>query len=277
MNTKHARGFTLVELLVVIAIIGVLVAATVPAIQASREMGHRNLCRANLAQLSLAMQDYENAFESFPPGVTNPDGPVRSEPVGLHYGWLTTLLPYVDEGNAARLIDAAAGVYAEENAPVRALSPALFICPSEPGETLRTSSYAGCHHDVEAPIDVDNHGMLFLNSHVRRRDVTDGLSHTLLLGEKRADSDDLGWMSGTRATLRNTGLALNTWPAPAAPAGVDPALYVGGFASPHVGGGWFATADGSVRYIADAIDATVWQQLAHRSDGKLLNEQMTNE
>jgi hypothetical protein len=71
------------------------------------------------------------------------------------------------------------------------------------------SMYAGVHHDVEAPIDVDNHGVFFLNSHVTRLDVVDGLSHTLFIGEKVSDGIDFGWMSGTRSTLRNTGSPLN--------------------------------------------------------------------
>ena len=48
------------------------------------------------------------------------------------------------------------------------------------------TSYAGVHHDVEAPIAADNHGVLFLNSHVRYEDVTDGTSQTLFVGEKRS-------------------------------------------------------------------------------------------
>ena len=72
------------------------------------------------------------------------------------------------------------------------------------------SNYAGVHHDVEAPIDVNNNGVFFLNSHLRYDDITDGPSHTLFIGEKLFDSYDLGWMSGTRATLRNTGSALNS-------------------------------------------------------------------
>ena len=67
------------------------------------------------------------------------------------------------------------------------------------------TSYAGVHHDVEAPIAADNHGVLFLNSHVRYEDVTDGTSQTLFVGEKLNDGLDLGWASGTRASLRNTG------------------------------------------------------------------------
>ena len=49
----------------------------------------------------------------------------------------------------------------------------------------------------------------FLNSKLRRDDIADGLAHTIFIGEKLIDKDDLGWMSGTRATLRNTGTPLN--------------------------------------------------------------------
>ena len=41
-------------------------------------------------------------------------------------------------------------------------------------------SYAGCHHDVEAPIDADNHGVLYLNSRVRLDDIPDGAAYTIL-------------------------------------------------------------------------------------------------
>jgi prepilin-type processing-associated H-X9-DG protein len=85
--------------------------------------------------------------------------------------------------------------------------------------TPPASNYAGVQHDVEAPIDVDNHGVFFLNSKLRYDDITDGPSHTLFIGEKLCDPNDLGWMSGTRATLRNTGTLLNT-PLPAIVTGV---------------------------------------------------------
>src|SRR5689334_10890293 len=74
-----AGGFTLVELLVVIAIIGILVALLLPAIQAAREAARRASCVNNEVQLALAVHNYEFHFESLPPGVTNPTGPIRSE------------------------------------------------------------------------------------------------------------------------------------------------------------------------------------------------------
>ena len=196
-NASLAHGFTLVELLVVIAIISVLVATTLPALQASRETGRANLCQSHMAHIMLALQNYENAFEAFPPGVVNPDGPIRSEPVGLHHGWMIQLLPYIDEQVAYRLVDPTKSVYDPANAQVRKYWPDTFRCPSEPSDIQGASNYAGCHHDVEASIADDNRGVLFLNSHVRREDVSDGVSHTLFVAEKVVDPDDLGWMSGT--------------------------------------------------------------------------------
>jgi hypothetical protein len=103
-------------------------------------------------------------------------------------------------------------VYEPINAPVRKLRLAAFICPSEVEDLLPGSNYAGCHHDVEAPIDADNHGTLFLNSHVSSDDIPDGAGHTIFVGEKTVMPGDFGWTSGTRATLRNTGHRINTAP-----------------------------------------------------------------
>jgi prepilin-type N-terminal cleavage/methylation domain-containing protein len=276
MRTRIAWGFTLVELLVVIAIIGVMLAMAIPAVQASRELGRRAICQTNLGQLMLAVQNYENAFESLPPGVVNPDGPITNEPVGLHQGWLIQMLPYLDSQGAYRLVDFSKSVYDPANAQLRRLSLSVLICPSEPSDDRAKSNYAGCHHDVEAPIAADNHGVLFLNSATGRLDIPDGASYTIFAGEKRIDREDLGWMSGTRATLRNTGLPPN---AAATQAAADESdgdsppnlLYVGGFASRHANGAFMGFGDASVRFTSDDIDLTLWQRLGHRADGKLVD------
>lgn len=89
----------------------------------------------------------------------------------------------------------------------------LLVCPSENGATSApagTANYAALHHDVESPIDANNNGVFFLNSKIRYDDIADGSSHTIFLGEKVIETNDLGWMSGTRATLRNTGTPINS-------------------------------------------------------------------
>jgi prepilin-type processing-associated H-X9-DG protein len=65
------------------------------------------------------------------------------------------------------------------------------------------------HNDAEKPIDAKDNGVFFLNSRVRYEDVTDGSAHTMFLGEKMPDAWDFFWASGTRASLRNVGLAVN--------------------------------------------------------------------
>jgi prepilin-type N-terminal cleavage/methylation domain-containing protein/prepilin-type processing-associated H-X9-DG protein len=302
-------GFTLVELLVVMAIIGILIALLLPAVQAAREAARRVSCANNLMQVSIGLANYEATYEMLPPGTIEPQGPIQSVATGYHMGWIVQILPQLDERNVFTHVDFAASVYHKKNDHVASLTLPVLNCPSERRDQSDMgrgiSSYAGCHHDVEAPIDVNNNGVLYLNSHVRLAEVTDGLSHTIFLGEKRSDAKDLGWMSGTRATLRNTGTAINGTPvqesagsafslgpavsgvdaAPeeaegegnadgsgAAPAGGPPynnPLYVGGFGSQHPGGANIAWGDGSVYFLSDSISLPVLQQLGHRADGGL--------
>ena len=298
MIRNARKGFTLVELLVVIAIIGVLIALLLPAVQAAREAARRVQCLNNLAQLGLAAQQYESAHESLPPGVIDSAGPIESVAQGQHINWLAHLLPQLEQQNAYDRLDFAAGAYAPKNAPLRNWGATSFLCPSDSGNAalapLGVSNYAGCHHDVEAPIDADNHGVLFLNSGVRYRDISDGSSHTILLGEKLVTKLDLGWLSGTRATLRNTGTAINgssilggTLALAGDDADADPlatpgvtakapapgkaALAVGGFESRHPSGALFVFADGSARFLGGSTSQPLLKLLGHRADGQLLD------
>ncbi|MDP6721003.1 MAG: DUF1559 domain-containing protein, partial [Pirellulaceae bacterium] len=206
---KDIRAFTLVELLVVIAIIGILVAMLLPAVQAAREAARRSQCQHHLAQLIIAVNNYEMAHTAYPTGTVAATGPVRSVPQGYHHGWTTQLLPYVEQGVVYRNIDHSVSVYDAGNAKVRAHNVAFYRCPSSWLGGRGYSDYAGLQHDVEAPIDAANDGIFFLNSKVRYQDVSDGSSQTFFFGEKLATVGDLGWMSGTRAILRNTGTPLN--------------------------------------------------------------------
>jgi prepilin-type processing-associated H-X9-DG protein len=195
--------------LVVIAIIGILVAMLLPAIQASRESARRVMCTNNIHQLSMAVHDYEMAHEHYPAGTVDVAGPIRNLPKGHHISWIAQVLPYLEEGAVHNSLDLSLSAYHHKNDVARQTVISLLICPSNPGGYFPYSNYAGCHHDVEAPIDADNHGVFFLNSRVTRDDLKDGAAHTLFIGERIQSDADLGWISGTPSTLRNTGTPLN--------------------------------------------------------------------
>jgi prepilin-type N-terminal cleavage/methylation domain-containing protein len=203
-GSQARRGFTLVELLVVIAIIGILVGLLLPAIQAAREAARRMSCANNLYQMSVAITNYQMAHQVLPPGTVNDKGPIVHIPVGFHHNWIVQILPMLDERLVYKNIKHDQSVYSAANAPVRAHTLTSLVCPST-YNLGPFSNYAGVHHSSEAPIDVNNNGLFFLNSRVSYDDITDGLAYTLAIGEKDIDTSDLGWGSGTRASLRNLG------------------------------------------------------------------------
>jgi prepilin-type N-terminal cleavage/methylation domain-containing protein len=317
MPRTKTSAFTLVELLVVIAIIGILIALLLPAIQAARENARRANCANNMMQIGVALQSYQSAHLALPSGTIEPKGPIYNVPQGIHLGWMVHILPYIEENTAYKMIDQSLGAYDKKNAKVRALPISLFICPSCYGASFvagpphlhiaGVSNYAGCHNDVETPIDENNNGVFYLNSHIREKDITDGASHTIFVGEKTGSQWDLGWMSGTRATLRNCGTAMNQTPwddlrndepapswgalvenaatgsdnldtsaaeaAPTNPAAIPTNaddLKVGGFGAchPHVVN--FLFGDGTIQTIGDDIDQKTFEQLGSRNDGQLL-------
>lgn len=306
-------GFTLIELLVVIAIIAVLIALLLPAVQQAREAARRTQCKNNLMQIGLALNNYMMAHEVLPPGTQNDAGPIHSiEGGGYHMGWLTQILPYIEQQNVYHHIEFANSVYSDPNAPVREQSIKTFVCPSDPHvgrsdpmaapRKLGQTNYCGVHNDYEAPIDVNQHGVLFLNSSISYEQVRDGSSNTIYVTETRINAMSmLGWMSGTRASLRSSGIPESRKLAPALPMAVAPVevsgehfthLYshpqtywdqeiiwannnpdfVGGCGSWHTGGWHIALGDGSVRFINVNISLDTLRQLLNRADGEMMKD-----
>src|SRR5690606_5853217 len=195
--------------------------------------------------------------------------------------------------------DFSKSVYDRQHWPVASHSIPLLSCPST-GARGWATNYAGCHDSRETPIDVDNNGVLFLNSSISFRDITDGRSNTLFLGEI-GTVGALGWASGTNATLRNTAAGINGYDTSSftAAGGGGPrwasddptqegdgaemvdedgdgepdrdeqgltaedrrVLNVGGFSSPHSHGAHMAFGDGAVRFLIDQIDQVVLSRL----------------
>ncbi|SIO07804.1 prepilin-type N-terminal cleavage/methylation domain-containing protein/prepilin-type processing-associated H-X9-DG domain-containing protein [Singulisphaera sp. GP187] len=308
--TRNHRGFTLIELLVVIAIIAVLIALLLPAIQAAREAARRSQCVNNLMQLSIALQNYESAFEVLPPGVVNPTGPIQNVAKGYHISWTVQILPFIEQKSLFKHIDFKTGAYDATNLTVRSITVRSFLCPSDGGarggaltNAAAPNNYVACHNGVEAPIAANNNGVFYLNSSVRYEDIPDGSSQTIFLSEKLLSNTDLGWISGTSSTLRNTGTSPNgvnrgLAKLPVPPAGLEdgaasggadtagagagaagaaaednPSLIVGGFSSRHSGGINCAFGDGSVRFVKDSVSAKVFESLGNRADGELISDE----
>jgi prepilin-type N-terminal cleavage/methylation domain-containing protein len=278
------RGFTLIEVMVVVAIIFILISLMLPAVQGARESARRMQCKQHLMNLGLALQNYHGAHRALPPGTIDRSGPiVSSQKQGYRISWVAQILPYIDEGNVQRKIDFKRSAYEKQNAAVGTHYIPLLACPSNPRP--RSVCYAGVHHDVEAPIDADNHGVLFLNSRVRLpEDVPDGSGYTIFVGEMEGAPT---WLVGDNQTLRNTGtnpsaasstgMAAYTQPVDPEPgneAADDPqkapSNIVGGFNSNHTGGCNILLGDGNIRFISTHIDADLFRRLGHRNDGSLV-------
>lgn len=304
MKGDTKRGFTLVELLVVIAIIGILLALALPAVQASREAARRMQCVQHLQTIGQGLARYFAAYECFPAGVESEGGPIRNEPKGRHVGWICPLLAYLDAEVYYRKLDLSQSVYDPKNDQVRSTPLAVVQCPSFPRAVAvapwAMSHYAGCYHDTEVPIDSDTNGAFLLNRWLSEDDFPDGLSFTLFISEKGPEPDDLGWASGTRATLRNAHDPPQNWvkihasskasqtqadaPKGGNESATEPAahptdqeeqkpgkdvLYVGGFSSVHPAVVHILLGAQAVRPIGLTIDPRVWHQLANRQDGSL--------
>jgi prepilin-type processing-associated H-X9-DG protein len=284
-------AFTLIEICLVLGIIVVLISLLLPAIQSSREQARRTQCTNNLMQLGTALATYHSAHSVLPPGVVNATGPITNRPGGYRFGWAVQILPFLGQNPLYHEFDPHAGIDAPSNVTAREHNLQTFLCPSD--WTPARMTYAACHHDVEAPIDADNHGAFYLNSRTRYDDITDGPAFTIFVGELGSSKFPEGWAVGDLSTLRNTGTPLNggsvlplpggysvyAFDAPDSKAAESAATeeeariraYVGGFSSYHPGGANFLFGDGSVRFLVNAIETHVYRSLGHRADGGLID------
>ena len=260
------RAFTLVELLVVIAIIGILVGLAAPSLQAMRESSRRAGCQSRLTPIGMALQSYHDRWQHFPVGTVADSGPVQSEAAGNHHNWLGRLLDVLDQPIIASRIDRSISVYDERNSAVLELSYFGVKCPSDGRYPANTSSYVGFHHPTEKPINDTDHGVFLLNLPISRDEISDGLSNTAFVSEKLSRPDDLGWLSGTRATLRNVGGGIRT------PTGSFSQLTpsaVGSIGSRHPAGLHVLFGSGAIRFQTTQTDQRILEQMVDRRDGQL--------
>jgi prepilin-type N-terminal cleavage/methylation domain-containing protein len=192
---SHRHGFTLIELLVVIAIIGVLVGLLLPAVQQAREAARRAACTNKLKQLGLAFHNHLDAYKEFPRAVYMspwPGGDVYASSAqggGLALGWTCRILPFIEEQAKADQVEwGKQACWGTSNAALARQPVPTFRCPSDEGKPASTNG-AGINYRASAGptffhvSNADQIGMVNRDVTVKEKDVTDGLSKTVLLGE----------------------------------------------------------------------------------------------
>jgi prepilin-type N-terminal cleavage/methylation domain-containing protein/prepilin-type processing-associated H-X9-DG protein len=205
-NGRRTSGFTLVELLVVIAIIGILVALLLPAVQAAREAARRAQCINNIKQFGIALHIYHGANKSFPPGAL-----MKASITDIYANANASLLPYFEESSLHSLYDQNQQWEKQKPGLAATVIP-IFKCPSSSAtnpyvDTLLgkvvadsvfgISEYAYCMGYTDAfcvregikpgRIPKSQQGMFNLAFGASIRQITDGTSKTIAMGEASGD------------------------------------------------------------------------------------------
>jgi prepilin-type N-terminal cleavage/methylation domain-containing protein/prepilin-type processing-associated H-X9-DG protein len=288
-------AFTLVELLVVIAIIGVLIALLLPAVQAAREAARRSQCKNNLKQIGLALHNYDSARRSFPPGFVSKSDTVNGPGTGPGWGWAAHILPYLEESSVP--VDLTRAITDPIHDQVRVLQLPIFRCPSDAAEEpvfsvqdesaheitkLAFGNYVGVAGTFEVSVFPDTGtGVLFRNRTIRIKDITDGTSHTIMIGERASkqspQSTWVGAVTGAVVPPKNPTyeeeeppvlVLTNTGTAADGRVPNNELDHVEDSNSEHPQGVHFMFCDGSVQAISNDIDPDVWEAIGTRAGGE---------
>lgn len=195
IHPRH-RGFTLIELLVVIAIIAILIGLLLPAVSQAREAARRTQCRNNMKQLGLALHNYLDVYNVFPP--TFCVGPWD----GGEWSLQARILPFMDGGNVYNLINFSQDYnQAISGYPygVKAMRVDVLICPSDHKVRQRLNSSGDPEHYplnyavnlgsffVFDPVDGNRgDGAFGPNSSTKPSSFVDGMSNTLCMSEVKS-------------------------------------------------------------------------------------------
>ncbi len=211
MRTHNRSGLTLLDVVVVIILMLILAAVFLPATRSSGGASRRSDCKNKLKQIGLALHNYEETHKTFPPGWVSVRGPGSGDQEQSAYGWGTYILPFLDQAPLFKKIQ-----YGSDNPTFQAEAqrpdvrfaathlPAL-VCPSSRGDLIdksssipeiSTSNYVG-NFGVGIPVlhqdSLLTQGVFGCNSKVRIRDLRDGTTNVVLVGERIVPLSGLTW------------------------------------------------------------------------------------
>jgi prepilin-type N-terminal cleavage/methylation domain-containing protein len=327
MFTGKARcAVTLVELLVVIAIIAVLIGLVFVGVNKVRELADLTICKNNLRQMGLGFAAHHDDKEAWPSGGchwTESNNRILLGGVPADYtlqtcGWMYQLLPYVGEKNVWMISD------------MNVLGPTavpLFRCPLVRSVQIFAYGQAGANTTRAMNTYVANGGQWVFWDALespgssldgplvptvtcpssgyesarpavrmvgRKSNVTDGLSNTLLLGEKFFNpfastggtcNDDQGWLDGWDNDAMGGARGSSAGNSIYTPRDITTAFgsTMSGwttcdtsFGSLHRQGMYSAFCDGSVHCISFDIDPNIWLRLLVINDGQVLGSDGIN-
>lgn len=314
-SCRGAKGFTLVELLVVIAIIGVLVGLLLPAVQAARESARRMQCNNHLKQVGLAMHNFHDTFNVLPGGARDGRAPdpltVCCRASNVHgWSWKYHILPYMEGTNLWDLGQNPSHGTAEND--VARVGVPGYHCPSRRGVQAYGSGFYRADYcanggqrgtaGTREPGSVGETGFIAQTDYLKRRlaDVKDGLSNTLMVGEKALHDDRHGSDGGDNERWNNSGwdedcirwgAAVNAdgleyglvpLPDKQAPTNTRSVVDIGGrswgnwhpyWGAAHPGGANFVLGDGAVRTVTYTIDQVIMRRLSLINDGEPIGDE----
>ena len=242
-----------------IAAAPILVALLLPAVQQAREAARRTQSMNNLKQLGLAMHNYHDTYTKFPEG-TIPNENLKPE---QRLSWIVSLLPYFEQAALYDRIDMKKGWNDDANATFTQAKILVLQNPSVPSALTKagygTTHYlgiAGVGKDAPTlPVTHKRAGIFGINRSTHIRDIQDGTSNTIMIGEGGKDNKR-PWAGGSVTIQAFTKKPYINGP--------------DGFAGNHVGGSIFGFADGSVRFISEKVDPSVIEAAATIRGGEVV-------
>ncbi|WP_443111084.1 DUF1559 domain-containing protein [Bremerella sp. P1] len=271
-----------------IAIIGVLIALLLPAVQQAREAARRNQCTNNLKQIGLGLHNYHDTFQRFPPGflyITGNGNPKH------RLGWATHLLPFIEQSALYDSINPQGQpVHVDQGESiVEAFNCPSSTLPERSPEGFGKSNYVGNQGYGNGSKDFG--GIFNDNSEIKFRDITDGSSNTILVGEAEGSINDSYdafpiWAGPTpyssntgrsrRSILRRGDIRRPINKDCTRPNVNDCHPEI--FSSRHPGGAVFAFCDASVRFLPETIALGssndlpdgAFMMLINRADGEVI-------